>query len=318
MEKQQNVAQFQQKFVIRVDANIAKIVLTADRHEIATAYLQMFSGFAWVNWTNKYSLGRAWQTALAQCGSYIENKAGKNPASKYLVSVYAGHKKYWSRVIMMHNARENTINPDDEKIKQLRAHGANMIQAAMDKINLILARYNERTEELIATQTKQATTQATAGITKNTPQQVKAQKPQPQQQQLQSVPNAHATHGGATVAPVAKESTVRMPQAVAQKAQQTHKPVATPAMAPAPVVKPVVIPAPQPVATMAKPQVAHTPQQKHVATPIKPLNTAQKQDNRVAFNTAKQRIEQQSAQAKLAMQQKLKIWMIGQKYQNAA
>ena len=156
MQAQQNIAQIQQKFVIQVDNQIAKIVAPADRQEIAKAYLQMFAGFALVNWTNKYSLGRAWQTALGQCGSFIESKGGKNPAAKHLANTYAGHKKQWSRVIMMHSARENTINPNDDKIKQLRAHGSKMIQAAMDKINLILARYNERVEELAAAQTKQA------------------------------------------------------------------------------------------------------------------------------------------------------------------
>lgn len=203
MQAQQNIAQIQQKFVIQVDNQIAKIVAPADRQEIAKAYLQMFAGFALVNWTNKYSLGRAWQTALGQCGSFIESKGNKNPAAKHLANTYAGHKKQWSRVIMMHSARENTINPNDDKIKQLRAHGSKMIQAAMDKINLILARYNERVKELAVART------------------------------------------------------------------------------------PVPQPAPKP-------------------------------DNRAAFNAAKQRLEQQSAQAKLVMQQKLKIWIIGQKYQNAA
>ena len=236
MQAQQNIAQIQQKFVIQVDNQIAKIVAPADRQEIAKAYLQMFAGFALVNWTNKYSLGRAWQTALGQCGSFIESKGGKNPAAKHLANTYAGHKKQWSRVIMMHSARENTINPNDDKIKQLRAHGSKMIQAAMDKINLILARYNERVKELAAAQTKQAQ-------------------------------------------PIQKPSVA--------------KPVATQANLPR---------------QMEKPVVARTP----VPQP------APKADNRAAFNAAKQRLEQQSAQAKLVMQQKLKIWIIGQKYQNAA
>ena len=137
---------------------------------------------------------------------------------------------------MMHSARENTINPNDDKIKQLRAHGSKMISAAMDKINLILARYNERVKELAAAQTKQAQ-------------------------------------------PIQKPSVA--------------KPVATQVNLPR---------------QMEKPAVARTP------TP----QTAPKPDNRAAFNVAKQRLEQHSAQAKLVMQQNLKIWIIGQKYQNAA
>lgn len=157
MEKQQNVSEFQEKFVIKLDANIAKIVTPFDRRELVSAYLQLFSGFAWVNWTNRHSLGRAWQTALAQCGTFTETKNKNNPAAKYLNNVYGAHKKYWSRVIMTHDGRDNTINPDDKKIKELRTHGEKMIRAAMDKINLILARYNERTEELVAAQAKKKT-----------------------------------------------------------------------------------------------------------------------------------------------------------------
>ena len=54
MDVQQNVAVAQEKFIINLDANVAKIVSPVDRKELAVAYLQMFSGFAWRNWTNKY------------------------------------------------------------------------------------------------------------------------------------------------------------------------------------------------------------------------------------------------------------------------
>lgn len=155
MQVQQNIADFQEKFVIKLDAKIAKIVSPTDRRMLAAEYLNMFAGFSWINWTNKYSLGRAWQTALAQCGAFVETKNEKNPAAKYLKNVYGAHKKYWSRVIMTHRGRENVINPDDKQIKQVHEHGVRMVRAAMDKINLILARYNQRTEELIATQVQE-------------------------------------------------------------------------------------------------------------------------------------------------------------------
>ena len=158
MDVQQNVAVAQEKFIINLDANVAKIVSPVDRKELAAAYLQMFSGFAWRNWTNKYSLGRAWQTALAQCAAFTYTKNDKNPAAKYLKNVYEAHKKYWSRVIMTHDGRDNTINPNDQEIQKLRAHGERMIREAMDKINLILARYNERGEKLVGQQ-KQAQAQ---------------------------------------------------------------------------------------------------------------------------------------------------------------
>ena len=104
---------------------------------------------------------------------------------------------------MTHNGRENTINPDDKRIKELRAHSEKMIRAAMDKINLILARYNERTEELIATQAKEKTQMHTTASVQAMPQ---TQVPQP------------------AAMPPAQE----MPQA---QAQQNAKPVAQPAQA---------------------------------------------------------------------------------------
>ena len=59
---------------------------------------------------------------------------------------------------MTHDGRDNTINPNDQEIQKLRAHGERMIREAMDKINLILARYNERGEKLVGQQ-KQAQAQ---------------------------------------------------------------------------------------------------------------------------------------------------------------
>ena len=230
MEKQQNIAQAQEKFVIHLDANIAKIVLPVDRRELASAYLQMFSGFAWVNWTNKHSLGRAWQTALEQCGAFAKTKNKKNPAAKYLNNVYSAHKKYWSRVIMTHGERDNTINPEEPKIKQLRAHGEKMIREAMDKINLILARYNERTEELIATQAKEkAQMHATAHGQAAQPQaQEQAAQPQAQEQAKMAMPEqAKQANAMPAMMPKAAEQ-VKMAMSEQAK-QQNAKSVAAPA-----------------------------------------------------------------------------------------
>ena len=143
MINQQNIATMQQKFVIQIDEKTLKRVKPFDREELVKAYLQLFAGFSWVNWTKGHSLGRAWQTALSQCAAFCESKNKKNPAAKYLNAACGGHRKYWSQVIMTHENRENTINSAGEKAKQLREHGKRMIRQAIDRINLILARYNE-------------------------------------------------------------------------------------------------------------------------------------------------------------------------------
>lgn len=159
MTNQQNIANAQQKFIIQIDSKTLNRIRPFDRTELVKCYVQMFSGFAWVNWTNKFSLGRAWQTALTQCGAFCGPKNNKNPAAKYLQATFRAHKKYWSQIIMTHKNRENTINPNDAHVKNLRQHGQRMIREAMDKINLILSRYNEYTLDISrdATATMQAT-----------------------------------------------------------------------------------------------------------------------------------------------------------------
>ncbi len=148
MEKQKNIAEFQEKFVVPVPANIAKIVDEGDRKILADCYLKLFSGFAWVNWTGGHSLGRAWQTALTQCESFINTKNSNNPALKHLRNVFNSHKKYWSRIIMTHRDSGANIAETANSVAQMRAYGMHLIRQAMDEINLILARYNERIEEL--------------------------------------------------------------------------------------------------------------------------------------------------------------------------
>lgn len=152
MEKQKNIAEFQEKFTIPVPANIAKIVDARDRKILAESYLKLFSGFSWINWTNGHSLGRAWQTALRQCETFIKTKKANNPALKHLDNTYKSHKKYWSRVIMTHHNSENKVSGTSEWMAQMRAYGMRLVREAMDNINLILARYNERIEELLAEQ----------------------------------------------------------------------------------------------------------------------------------------------------------------------
>ena len=224
MNTQQNIAENQEKFIIQVDPQIAKIVSPFDRKELAAAYLQMFTGFAWRNWTNKHSLGRAWQTALAQCGAFCDTKNKKNPAAKYLKNVCDAHKKYWSRVIMTHGARDNVINPDDQEIKKLRAHGERMIRESMDKINLILARYNERVEELVATQSKEKAQMHTSAM----PQAMAQTQSQPVMAMAQNTPEqAQPTHQPGS-AP-AQAPMHALPQAPQQVAQNSVKSVAQPA-----------------------------------------------------------------------------------------
>ena len=357
MEKQQNIAQAQEKFVIHLDANIAKIVLPFDRKELAAAYLQLFSGFAWVNWTNKHSLGRAWQTALEQCGAFAETKNKKNPAAKYLNNVYSAHKKYWSRVIMTHGERDNTINPEEPKIKQLRAHGEKMIREAMDKINLILARYNERTEELIATQAKektqmhatthgpaaqpQAQEQATQPQAQEQANAMPAMMPKAAEQVKMAMPEQAKQQNAKSVAAPAQQSgafamvrdTVKKPAtAVADKPVDTPTEVAKPAEV-KPIEKKQELPQTKPEVEQKKKPVVHH-MAKTVAAPVKHSgalpavrdnakqpNVVKSEEKVKEFQAGQQRLEisaEQRAQMQLKFQQQIQMWQIGQYRQNAA
>ncbi|MBE6460934.1 MAG: hypothetical protein E7007_03455 [Alphaproteobacteria bacterium] len=281
MNAQMNIAENQEKFIIHVDPQIAKIVLPFDRKEMAEAYLTMFTGFTWRNWTNKYSLGRAWQTALAQCGAFCDTKNKQNPAAKYLTNVYDAHKKYWSRVIMTHGARDNLINPDDQEIKKLRAHGERMIREAMDKINLILARYNERTEELIATQSKEKAQMHTSAM----PQAMAQVATQPAMAMAQTAPAQAQSEHQPGVAP-AQAPMHALPQAPQQVAQNSVKSVAQPAqqsgafaMVRDTVKKPTTAIADKPVevpTVVAKPAQAKPIEKKQEQPEVKPV-VAQKQ-----------------------------------------
>ena len=355
MDVQQNVAVAQEKFIINLDANVAKIVSPVDRKELAVAYLQMFSGFAWRNWTNKYSLGRAWQTALAQCAAFTDTKNDKNPAAKYLKNVYEAHKKYWSRVIMTHDGRDNTINPNDQEIQKLRAHGERMIREAMDKINLILARYNERGEKLVGQQ-KQAQAQYHAA------------QPQPQvgamAQQVDMMPQANAMPMPPMEQAVAQAVAQERPavaQAVKSVAQPTaqsgafamvrdtvkrpnaaivDKPVEVPMAKPAEQQiekqKPTVAkPAQMPIDVQKRPPqtvVQHAP--KSVAQSVKPsgalpaIQNKAKQQNVVKIETkaeefakAEKRMKisaEQRVQMQIEFQKRIQMWQLGQYKQNAA
>jgi hypothetical protein len=351
MNTQQNIAENQEKFIIHVDPQIAKIVSPFDRKELAAAYLQLFSGFTWRNWTNKYSLGRAWQTALAQCGAFCDTKNKKNPAAKYLNNVYNAHKKYWSRIIMTHGERDNVITTDDAKIKELRAHGEKMIRETMDKINLILARYNERTEELIATQAKEKTqmhAMAQPQVQTATPQTTQPAQTQPQMMatpaqarpQEQVAAKVAQNTAKSVVAPVqqsgafamVRDAVKRTTTAVADKPADATTVVAKPAEV-KPIEKKQEQPAVKPVvAQKQKPIVHHMP--KAVAAPVKKSgalpavrdnvkqpNIVKSEEKVKEFQVAQQRLEisaEQRAQLQLKFQQQIQMWQLGQYKQNAA
>jgi hypothetical protein len=138
----------QPKLVIKLDKHIAKTIDSAERKKLVDTYLKLYSGFAWVNWTNKQSLGRAWQTAFAQCDGFMQSKNKNNPVAKYLNNVADAHKAYWSRVIMTHQNSPNTLNKTPDELNQMKQYGQKQIREAMDIINLIAAKYNVHTEEL--------------------------------------------------------------------------------------------------------------------------------------------------------------------------
>ena len=220
MTNQQNIATAQQQFVIQIDSKTLQHVKPFDRAESVKCMLKLFSGFSWVNWTSGHSLGRAWQTALSQCGAFCDTKNDKNPAAKYLKAAAKGHKKYWSSVIMTHKNRENTINPSDPRVLALREHGKRMIRTAIDQINLILARYNEYTLDISMSQQAQ---------------QESVTKTQAAQNHAQSAaqPAPESALQPARPAPMAAPAAQPAQQQMAVVSEQKEIPLAQPAAIPA-------------------------------------------------------------------------------------
>lgn len=170
MTTQVQTAQNQEKFVIKIDKNLAKIIDSDTRKKLTDAYLKLFSGFAWVNWTNKQSLGRAWHNALGQCEGFIKTKKTSTPVTKYMKRTYDAHKKYWSRIIMTNQNSQNTLNKPENEAKQIRAYGIKQIREAMGIINLIYEQFKQYQIALSAKQTV-AKESDTKQKTNNTPQQ---------------------------------------------------------------------------------------------------------------------------------------------------
>ena len=184
---------------------MAKIIDSDTRKKLTDAYLKLFSGFSWINWTNKKSLGQSWHNALGQCDGFIKSKNPEKPVTKYMKCTYDAHKKYWSKVIMTNQNSQNTLNKPEIEAKQMRAYGIKLIREAMGIINLIYEQFKQyqiefsvdknaiKTAEVSNTQKVQATAKAQEQVK---PQQVKqpaVQMPQVQvstkaQEQAKPVP----------------------------------------------------------------------------------------------------------------------------------
>ena len=294
----QTIAEQQKTFVIKIDKNIERTIDSATRKKLVDAYMKLFTGFAWVNWTKKQSLGRAWQSALGQCESFLKTKNKSNVAAKYLDKVSKAHKTYWSRVIMTNENSPNTINKTPEEIKRLQQYGYKQIREAMDTINLILARYNEYIEEMSVANTKSVEKQHNVKVIQNKPEHVAAQNTPQQTVQPQVAQPQVAEMQKPMQQQVAKPQVAEMQKPMQQQVAQPQvaelqKPmqqqVAQPQVAELQkpmqqqVVKPLVAEMQKPIQQqVAKPQVAELqkPMQQQVAKPqqqITPLNSASAQ-----------------------------------------
>ena len=221
MTQVQNIAEKQKTFVVKLDKKLEKIIDKQTRQKLAGAYLKLFTGLSWINWTKKYPLGRAWQYALGQCQKILDTKNKVNPAIKYLKNVAQAHKKYWSQVIMTNENSANTLNKTTAETNHIRQYGIKQVRDAMDAINAIIARYNTYIEEQEQDQEQEQEQEQT-----NTAHQPTAQ-PQAEQQaavQKQAQPQAEKQ-----VAPQKQAQPQTEQQVAVQKQTQTQaeKQVAT-------------------------------------------------------------------------------------------
>ena len=280
MTNQQNIATAQQQFVIQIDSKTLQRIKPFDRAELVKCMLKLFSGFSWVNWTSGHSLGRAWQTALSQCGAFCDTKNDKNPAAKYLKAAAKGHKKYWSGVIMTHKNREKTINPSDPRVLALREHGKRMIRTAIDQINLILARYNEYSLDISMSQQTQQEAATQTQATQNHAQSASQPAPESALQPARPAPMA-----APTAQPAQQQMAIGSEQKEAPQAQKMATAIPAREVAAKPAVKTVELPQAQKLATeiparkvVAKPAVktVELPQAQKTPTAIPAREVAAK------------------------------------------
>ena len=333
MTTQQNIADLQQKFMIKLTPEIQKRVSKDDRKMLADAYMKLFAGFTWVNWTNKHSLGRAWQTALGQCDSFIKTKNDKNLAAQYLKNVFSAHKPYWSQVIMTHKNRDKAINPNQNEAKQIREHGINMIRTAMDTINIILAQYNDRAEQMVAMQQQKTDTRYSAQPAVQ-PQAKSGAFPTLRDTKKQSEIPVMTADKEKSVLPVPEKSpqqTMQPEQMAALQKQQQQipqpqlNPAVQPQLAQASQQKPDVQYAPRPaVQPQAKsgafPTLRDTKKQSEipVMTTDKEKSALSIPQKKASLAQAEQKVIAQHAQLQIKMQKRMQMWIIGQQFQNAA
>ncbi len=221
MKTQVQTAQSQEKFVIKIDKNLAKIIDSDTRKKLTDAYLKLFSGFSWINWTNKKSLGQSWHNALGQCDGFIKSKNPENPVTKYLKRTYDAHKKYWSKVIMTNQNSQNTLNKPEIEAKQMRAYGIKLIREAMGIINLIYEQFKQYQIEFSVD--KNAVKTAEVANTPKAQATAKAQeqtKPQQVKQPAVQIPQAQAA---AKAQEQVKPQQVKQPELQAQQAQPVAK-----------------------------------------------------------------------------------------------
>ena len=307
----QTIAEQQKKFVIKIDKSIERAIDSATRKKLVDAYMKLFTGFAWVNWTKKQSLGRAWQNALGQCEGFLKTKNKSNPAAKYLDKVSKAHKTYWSRVIMTNKNSPNTINKTPDEIKRLQQYGQKQIREAMDTINLILARYNEYIEEMSATNTKSVEKQHSVQTIQNKPEHVAAQNT-PQQPMQQQVAQPQ----------VAETQKPMQQQVVKPQVAEIQKPMQQQ------VVKPQVAEMQKPIQQqVAQPQVAEMqkPMQQQVVQPQvaemqKPMQqqVVKPQQQITALKQPQQITPLNSASAQQVVKQRINLFIMAKYNQKAA
>lgn len=318
MYAQNSIVQTQEKFVINLAPQVARRVNFHDRQQLVRAYLKLYNGFSWVNWTDKNTLGRAWQMAFGQCESFLKNRNGKNLAAVYLTSVFASHKKHWSRVIMTHRDSMNKINPNDKNIQALRKRGMDMIRSAMDMINLILARYNEHAREVIKEQVLQAEPQQYSSPKK--PAQL-TEKAQPAQQLNAKQVNANTVQKNSPE----QQQVTKLQQHAAQQANmhqqaQTNKVTPLEKFAPANAagvrtVRPTANMAQKTRSDLSVPQKAIEPTiERH--TKLNKLNT--KPALKAAFEHGQQRVLVQALHLRIKVQSQIKMNMFNNANQRAA
>lgn len=115
-----------------------------DKKKIYDAYFQLYYNLTLVNWLKGGGLGQAWFKALQQLKSFVSSKRNENPAVVYMHKMYAAHNTRWSKILMTHPYKDETIKCPTDKKQEWEKTASKNINSGLGVLNEHLRKYETK------------------------------------------------------------------------------------------------------------------------------------------------------------------------------